>query len=113
MCIVHLRSWTIYYDSSRYEAYLEAPERMASNTEDVSRAVHIFTPISHPVLKSVEPAAVAKFIKESKRYEGEVADEQKEVPSMTVTSYRASINQDMLKEMALMGGLPRSLLGKK
>lgn len=63
----------------------------------------ILQPVSYPVLRSVEPQKVAQFLKERLRYEDEVAEKKKEVPSMTIASYKVSIDRTLLDNMHFMG----------
>lgn len=66
-------------------------------------AVTVFAPISHPILKSLDPVAVSKFIKERERYELEVEQKKAELPSLTAASYNVSIDRGLLANMVFLG----------
>lgn len=63
----------------------------------------LFTPIAAPILRSVDPVLVAKFLREHERYEIEVESKKAEIPSLTVTPYRASIDRALLNHLVFMG----------
>lgn len=65
--------------------------------------VALFTPISAPILRSIDPQQVAKFFKERERYELEVECKQAEIPSLQETPYTASIDRSLLKHLVFMG----------
>ena len=70
---------------------------------EVTAKTAIFQLVSRPVLWSVDPQKVAKFLKERQSYEDEVKEKQKKVPSMTVASYKVSIDCILLKSMHFVG----------
>lgn len=63
----------------------------------------MFEPVSHPILNSVNPKEVAKFLKERQPYEDEIAEKQKEVPTMTVASFNVSVDRTLLDTMFFVG----------
>lgn len=63
----------------------------------------LFEPIAHPVLRSFDPARVSKFLKEYARYRAEVQERQKEVPSMSVASFKVCIERSRLDHMHFIG----------
>lgn len=78
-----------------------ANEEAGSALEHAS--VALFAPITAPVLRSVDPQQVAKFLKERERYELEVEAKQAEVPALTLVPYTASIDRTLLKHLVFMG----------
>lgn len=63
----------------------------------------VFAPISAPVLRSVDPVEVARFLKERERYELEITAKTFEVPSLKPLLYSASIDRSPLKNLFFMG----------
>ena len=79
---------------------------MTDNNYDSARhseGMALFQPISHPILYSVDPIKVAKFIRDRERYEIEVNENAKEVDGLTVSSYRASVDPGLLRRMHFLG----------
>lgn len=70
-----------------------------------SSASALFVPLQHPVLCSVDPVKVARFLKERERYEDEIAEKRKEVPTMTVASFKVSVDRGLLRTMHALGRL--------
>ena len=68
-----------------------------------SGSVSVFAPVAAPVLRSVDPVKVARFLKERERYELEISAKQAEVPSLKVLPYTASIDRSLLKNLFFMG----------
>lgn len=75
------------------------------SSRPVERKATVFETLSHPVLKSVDPKKVSAFLRERKRYELEVGERQKEVPTMTVASFRVSVDRMLLENMHSVGAL--------
>ncbi|CAN8076723.1 unnamed protein product [Agarophyton chilense] len=63
----------------------------------------MFASISAPILRSVDPVEVARFLKERERYELEVTAKQSQVPSLEVLPYKASVDRSLLKSLHYMG----------
>lgn len=63
---------------------------------DVGLRSSVFEPIAHSALRSFDPVHVSKFLKEYSRYSLEVEEKRKEVPSMTVASYKVCIERSRL-----------------
>ncbi|MEM1369510.1 MAG: hypothetical protein AAGG02_16175 [Cyanobacteria bacterium P01_H01_bin.15] len=79
---------------------------MASSSGSSSHstgAAAIFTPISAPILKSVDPIDVAAFLKERERDEVEITAKKGELPSLSMLPYSASIDRSLLKSLFFMG----------
>ena len=66
-------------------------------------SVSVFAPISAPVLRSVDPIQVARFLKERERYELEITAKQADVPTLKALPYTASIDRSLLKNLFFMG----------
>ena len=66
-------------------------------------ATSIFTPITNPVLTSIDPEKISKIFEERKRYEDAVTEKEKEVPAMTLASYNVSIDRTFLENMFFIG----------
>ena len=75
----------------------------ASDHDGMEKALTMFQPISHPVLHSVEPVKVSQFLRDRERYEIEVREKKKEVPTMTAATYRVSVDPGMLRRMHFLG----------
>lgn len=80
-----------------------APTNTASAQSAGSAA--IFTPITAPVLRSVDPVRVALFLKERERYELEVQAKSVEIPSLKPVALTASIDRSLLRSLIYMGEL--------
>lgn len=76
---------------------------MASEKESDQSGRIMFQPISHPVLRSVDPVKVAKFLRERERYETEISEKSKEVPGLTKASFKASVYPGLLRRMHFLG----------
>lgn len=63
----------------------------------------LFLPISAPILRSVDPVQVARFLKERERYEIEISSKQSELPSLRELPFTASIDRSLLKSLFYMG----------
>ena len=79
--------------------------RSMSNSQNQQNGatVSVFTPISAPILRSVDPSQVAKFLKERERYELEIESKQGEIPSLKVLPYKASVDHELLDNLVFMG----------
>lgn len=62
-----------------------------------------FQPLKHPILRSVDPVKVADFLREREIYEMEIKEKQKEVPSLSLASYRVSNDPGLLRRMHFLG----------
>lgn len=67
--------------------------------ENGNTAISLFTPISAPILRSVDPAEMAKLLKERERYELEVKSKQSEIPSLKVLPYKASTDHQLRNDL--------------
>ena len=77
---------------------------MASEpAQNGTAAVSVFAPIAAPVLCSVDPVQVARFLKERERYELEILSKQADLPNLTALPYTASIDRTLLKSLFFMG----------
>ena len=65
--------------------------------------ISLFAPITAPVLRSVDPVQVVRFLKERERYELEIESKQAEVPSLKVLPFTASVDRSLLKNLFYMG----------
>lgn len=74
-----------------------------SVTTAAAGSVPVFAPITAPILRSVDPVKVAKFLKERERYEIEIRSKQSEVPSLRPLAFTASIDRTLLKSLYYMG----------
>ena len=63
----------------------------------------LFAPVQHPVLRSVDPRKVSEFLKERERYVDEVEEKRKQVPTMSVASFKVSVDRGLLKTMHALG----------
>lgn len=68
-------------------------------------SVTMFTSITAPVLRSVDPPVVTKFLKELERYKLEVASNKAELPLLQIAFYSASIDRSLLQNLVFMGAL--------
>ena len=87
------------------------PDNMSDADGDASRigppatvrTVTVFAPLTHPVLKSVDPVAVSQFVREREWYERQVAEKKAELPTLTAASYNVSIDSELLQTMVFLG----------
>ena len=63
----------------------------------------VFQPISHSVLRSVDPVKVVQVLRDREKYEIEVQEKKKEVPTLTTATYGVSVDPDMLRRMHFLG----------
>lgn len=63
----------------------------------------LFTPISAPILRSVDPVQVSHLLKERERYEVEVNAKKGEIRTISHLPYTASIDGSLLKSLFYMG----------
>lgn len=75
----------------------------ADGSTKPSGSVPVFAPISAPILRSVDPVKVARFLRERERYEIEIEAKQMEVPTLKSLPYTASIDRTLLKSLFYMG----------
>lgn len=73
------------------------------NGNEAVGAVTVFAPISHPVLKSVNPVSVSTFLRERERYEKQVDEKRAELPTLTPAEYKVSIDMGLLETMVFLG----------
>lgn len=64
-----------------------------------------FAPVQNPILRSVDPLKVSKFFREWERYGEEVMEKRKEVPSMSLASFKVSVDRGLLKTLHGLGRL--------
>lgn len=67
--------------------------------------IQVFSPVSPPILRSVDPTKVHFSLKEWERYENEVACKRLELPSLTRLPYKAIIDRVLLQNVMSMGEL--------
>lgn len=65
-------------------------------------ALPVFTPITAPILMSIDPMNVVYFLRERDRYELEVKLKAAEVPSLKVAPFNVSIDRALLKQLLFM-----------
>lgn len=75
--------------------------------------VSMLQPISHPVLKSMDPMKVAKFLQERERHDIEVTEKKKEVPSITKATHKVSEDTGLLRHTHYLGELEDVAPGKE
>lgn len=63
----------------------------------------LFTPISAPILHSVDPVQVSRFLIAREMYAIEISSKQAEMPSLKELPYTASIDRSLLKSLFYMG----------
>ncbi len=66
-------------------------------------AVTVFAPLTHPVLKAVDPVSVSTFLRERERYERQVDEKQSELPTLKAASYAVSVDAGLLKTLVFLG----------
>lgn len=71
----------------------------AVDTTSNTASVPVLNAITAPVLSSVDPILVTKFLKEWERYVREVHSKQAEVPALKSVPYTASIKVTLLKSL--------------
>lgn len=79
----------------------------AASITGIAASATVFTPITAPVLRSVDPVCVAAFLKERERYELEVKAKAIEMPSLTPVALVASIDRSLLRSLIYMGELEK------
>lgn len=62
----------------------------------------MFQPISHPIWGGVDPAKISQFLHKRERFETMVEEKAKEVEILTKSSFRASVDPDLLRCMYFM-----------
>ena len=80
-----------------------AAARAASDHDGTESSVTVCQPISHPVLRSVDPVNVFQFFRDRERYEIKVQEKKKEVPTLTTATYRVLVDPGMLRRMHCLG----------
>lgn len=76
---------------------------MTPTTRSNDRSVGMFTPISAPILRSVDPVKVSAFMNERENYKAEINSKKSEIPSLSVLSLKDSIDRNLLKNLLFMG----------
>jgi len=79
---------------------------------DATASAVLFSPISHPVLRSIDPEKVAQFLRDREKYENEVTEKKKENPSITKASYKICVEPGLLRNMHFLGELEAVAPGK-
>lgn len=74
----------------------------SSNNQHDSAPLKLFTPISQPVLRTIYPPKVAKFLKDREGYEVEVTVKKRDVPTLTIVPLTRIIDQSLLKSLIYM-----------
>eukprot|EP00171_Calliarthron_tuberculosum_P001450 IDg1450t1 len=64
--------------------------------ETGTAAVSVFAPIAAPVVRSVDPVMIVKFLKECESYELEILSKKADLPTLKALSYSASIDRTLL-----------------
>ena len=68
-----------------------------------SNALSVFQPISHPVLRNVDPVKVSHFLRERELYEREIDEKKKEVPGLSKATYKVSLDPTLLRKTHFLG----------
>ena len=84
------------------EGYLIKMSETRSSASSSSSGGALFAPVQHPVLRSVDPKRVSEFLRERERYVDEVEEKRKQVPTMSVASYKVSVDRSLLKTMKVV-----------
>lgn len=63
----------------------------------------MFATINHPVLSSIDPKDISKFLKDREKYEDEIEEKRNESPSIQAASYKVSIDRTLLNNMHFLG----------
>lgn len=66
-----------------------------NSSNNVHASVSMSTLIATPVLRSVDPAKAAKFLKEREWYELKIKFKQSEIPLLKILSNKANINHQL------------------
>lgn len=77
-------------------------QRDSTDQDEQNSSVSVFQPIPRPVLTSFDAMKVAKFLCDQERYELEVAEEKKEVPTWTRAIYKVSVVPRIVEEHAFI-----------
>lgn len=67
----------------------------------------LFTPITFPILRSVDPRKLAALLKERERCKLEVEAKIVELPTISVTPYKEIIDGSLLRSALMVGKLGR------
>lgn len=82
---------------------MAAQSESGSAIDSENPTISLFTPVSNPLLRSVSPVEVAKFLKGLERYEIEISSSKSEIPSLKVLPFTASIDRSLLRRLFYMG----------
>lgn len=70
----------------------------AGRNTGASAVTFVFAPVSHPILESIDPMEISKFLKARRLYVGKVKEKKKKEPAMTNSaSFKLSIDMKLLK----------------
>lgn len=75
----------------------------ASDADGVDYGKSVFDVVRHPILKSLDPKGIIKFVDAREEYELEVNEKRKKVPTMTTASYKLCVKPRVLRSMHFMG----------
>lgn len=75
----------------------------AGGSTGAKRAATVFAPLSHPVLKSNNLVSVSKFLRERQKYERQIEEKKSEIPSLKASSYKVSVEMELLDTLVLAG----------
>lgn len=78
-------------------------EKAPNDGTGTAGAVTLFTPLTHPILTSVDPVPISKFIRERERYERQVQEKKAELQTLKAASYKVSIDADLLQTLVFLG----------
>jgi len=74
-----------------------------AGSQQPAASISLFAPISAPILRSLEPVNVSRFLKERERYLLEIEAKQVDVPSLKALPYKASVDRSLLKSAFFFG----------
>ena len=87
------------------------PQR--TDVDDSTARPALFTPISHPVLTSLDPRHIISFLEKRESYLLEVEEKNKEGGNITPASYKVSVKPVILRSMYLLGHFKDVAPGKE
>jgi len=67
-----------------------------AGSQQPAASISLFAPISAPILRSLEPVNVSRFLKERERYLLEIEAKQVDVPSLKALPYKASVDRSLV-----------------
>lgn len=76
---------------------------MPINTRSAANGLALFAPVQNSILRKVDPLRVSEFLNERERYVDEVEEKRKEVPNMSLESFKVSVDRWLLKAMRSFG----------